>query len=237
MDWINVKTQLPVDGQELYYFSPILGLWKGKYKYSPTTHSVDAEGNQHPISEKLAALISPHVFIGGGGCCDTDEVTHWQPYDEQRAAQGWVPLPPMYAPPEMEDLRDFHDDGEAEFVRQNQVTLKEMQAATRAAQADDYVMSEAEAAALSPDAPKNRPTVEPKKLCVAPSPDTSWLDAQQLMVDPPSGWLYGFPKVWDKLQHPDMTQWLIDNGYPEAEAKSGLPVRFMPVLENESGRV
>ena len=212
MDWINVKTKLPVDGQELYYFSPILGLWKGKYKYSPTTHSVDAEGNHHPISEKLAALISPHVFIGGGGCCDTDEVTHWQPYDEKRAAEGWVPLPPKYEPPEMEDLRDFHDDGEAEFIIENQIVLREMRATIQAEQAEQ-----------------------------SPARDSTWLDtAAQVMVDPPSGWLYGFPKVWDKVQHPDLTQWLIDNGYPEKEANRGLPLRFIALPETseaEHGRV
>lgn len=35
-------------------------------------------------------------------------------------------------------------------------------------------------------------------------------------IDPPSGWRYGFPKVFpDGVQ--DVKCWLIDNGYPEAE--------------------
>jgi len=38
------------------------------------------------------------------------------------------------------------------------------------------------------------------------------------MIDPPSGWKYGFPK--EIPEHVDNTvQWLIDNGYPEAEIK------------------
>lgn len=110
MAWINVNDQLPEHDQEVYYFSPILGLWRGKYVFSPFTHTVDAEGNRHPVSEKLALAISPHVFVGGGGCCDTDEVTHWRPYAADDAAKGWVPLPPMYTPPEMEDLRQFRPD-------------------------------------------------------------------------------------------------------------------------------
>ena len=36
------------------------------------------------------------------------------------------------------------------------------------------------------------------------------------MIDPPSGWKYGFPK--EIPEHVDNTvQWLIENGYPEAE--------------------
>ena len=38
------------------------------------------------------------------------------------------------------------------------------------------------------------------------------------MIDPPSGWKYGFPK--EIPEHVDNTvQWLIENGYPEAEIK------------------
>ena len=34
-----------------------------------------------------------------------------------------------------------------------------------------------------------------------------------MWVDPPSGWRYGFPKIY-KRDRP-IQQWLIDNGYPE----------------------
>jgi cyclophilin family peptidyl-prolyl cis-trans isomerase len=38
------------------------------------------------------------------------------------------------------------------------------------------------------------------------------------MIDPPSGWKYGFPK--EIPEHVDNTvQWLIENGYPESEVK------------------
>lgn len=134
MPWINVKAQLPEEGQEIYYFSPILGLWRGKYTYKPFTHAVWYDENNQPheeeTSEALRNAVSPHVFYCGAGNCDTDEVTHWQPYDEKRAAQGWTPLPPMYTPPEMEEMREFHDDGEAEFIQQNQIVIREMQAKT-----------------------------------------------------------------------------------------------------------
>ena len=37
-------------------------------------------------------------------------------------------------------------------------------------------------------------------------------------VDPPQGWMYGFPKDVDDAYHklgPDKTQWYLDNGYPK----------------------
>ena len=38
------------------------------------------------------------------------------------------------------------------------------------------------------------------------------------MIDPPKGWLYGFPK--EIPEHVDNTvQWLIENGYPEKVIK------------------
>ena len=37
------------------------------------------------------------------------------------------------------------------------------------------------------------------------------------MIDPPSGWKYGFPKALE-LDYPDQkhTEWLVNNGYPQA---------------------
>lgn len=39
-----------------------------------------------------------------------------------------------------------------------------------------------------------------------------------LIIDPPSGWKYGFPKKYTKKPDEDFRQWLIDNGLPEHEA-------------------
>lgn len=38
----------------------------------------------------------------------------------------------------------------------------------------------------------------------------------KVYVDPPSGWQYNFPKIWDKEQYPDFEKWLVDNGYPQS---------------------
>lgn len=34
-------------------------------------------------------------------------------------------------------------------------------------------------------------------------------------VDPPSGWKYGFPKIWDGQGN--LKEWLISEGYPQRE--------------------
>lgn len=40
-----------------------------------------------------------------------------------------------------------------------------------------------------------------------------------IIIDPPSGWKYGFPRVipyWVK----DVPAWLVENGYPQSEIDS-----------------
>lgn len=38
-----------------------------------------------------------------------------------------------------------------------------------------------------------------------------------LMVDPPSGWKYGFPKPLPDPRPEDMIAWFIEQGYPQKE--------------------
>lgn len=55
---------------------------------------------------------------------------------------------------------------------------------------------------------------------------------EKLMVDPPSGWRYGFPKPYFKNAVADFTElkrWLVENGYPQREIDSCggfFPVRY-----------
>lgn len=39
-----------------------------------------------------------------------------------------------------------------------------------------------------------------------------WNEVKNVWVDPPSGWRYGFPKVWDRVD--PLHDWLVKNGYP-----------------------
>jgi hypothetical protein len=45
-------------------------------------------------------------------------------------------------------------------------------------------------------------------------------------VDPPSGWRYGFPRLYDPATDGDVTAWMIANGYPERLARQGLACTF-----------
>lgn len=42
---------------------------------------------------------------------------------------------------------------------------------------------------------------------------------KRLMIDPPSGWMYGFPKEYpaEGLEGLTLAEWLVDNGYPQWE--------------------
>lgn len=35
------------------------------------------------------------------------------------------------------------------------------------------------------------------------------------MIDPPSGWMYGFPKIIPKEHQHRTLEWLIEQGYPK----------------------
>jgi hypothetical protein len=53
-----------------------------------------------------------------------------------------------------------------------------------------------------------------------------------LVIDPPSGWKYGFPKPYDNPNKIEANLWLALNGYPLdevrywVEARGGVPCRF-----------
>ena len=50
-------------------------------------------------------------------------------------------------------------------------------------------------------------------------------------VDPPSGWRYGFPKLYDPAKDGDMRAWMIANGYPKKLANQGLACTFTTQTE------
>lgn len=41
------------------------------------------------------------------------------------------------------------------------------------------------------------------------------LKAEGLMIDPPSGWRYGFPKIIPKEHQHRTLDWLVENNYPK----------------------
>ena len=42
----------------------------------------------------------------------------------------------------------------------------------------------------------------------------------KLWVDPPEGWRYGFPQIWDDSKDPDVYNWLYWAGYPDEVRES-----------------
>ena len=58
--------------------------------------------------------------------------------------------------------------------------------------------------------------------CTVP---TDWT-SRPYWVDPPSGWRYGFPRLYDPQADGDMRAWMIANGYPEHLARQGLACTF-----------
>ena len=42
-----------------------------------------------------------------------------------------------------------------------------------------------------------------------------------LLIDPASGWRYGFPKRYDNPDNKPVTEWLLENGYPQYEIDNG----------------
>ena len=62
------------------------------------------------------------------------------------------------------------------------------------------------------DSIEDRPIYRPK--------DQNAEQPQQVMVtfiDPPSGWRYGFPKVYPKEAEGRTLEWLVEQGYPQWE--------------------
>lgn len=50
------------------------------------------------------------------------------------------------------------------------------------------------------------------------SDNLNWV---RMWVDPPQGWKYGFPKVYDVLKDgTDVYEWIIKEGYPRKIAES-----------------
>jgi len=42
---------------------------------------------------------------------------------------------------------------------------------------------------------------------------------QVTIIDPPSGWKYGFPRVHTRPNHQSLEEWLVEKGYPKEDAK------------------
>ncbi len=56
----------------------------------------------------------------------------------------------------------------------------------------------------------------------------------RVWIDPPSGWRYGFPRVWNKTEEPNLEDFLRKNGYPEKDIPFACKwLRMWETQENE----
>jgi hypothetical protein len=50
-----------------------------------------------------------------------------------------------------------------------------------------------------------------------------------MIIDPPEGWRYGFPKLWDSDVDDNLREFLLHNGYPEKDVDFALKyIRMWP---------
>ena len=43
-----------------------------------------------------------------------------------------------------------------------------------------------------------------------------------LLIDPPEGWRYGFPKVYNNPDNLSIVEWLVNNNYPQSMIDQGM---------------
>ena len=88
-----------------------------------------------------------------------------------------------------------------------------------------------QAVIASRDTPEAVDTPEPVATpdeCSVPADWTS----RPYWVDPPEGWRWGFPKLYDPAKDGDMRAWMVANGYPERLAQQDLPCTFTACTED-----
>ena len=61
--------------------------------------------------------------------------------------------------------------------------------------------------------------------------------AEEVFIDPPSGWMYGFPALWNRKEYPDVNDFLRAKGYPEDQIEFGAQMlrMWLPQQENNDG--
>jgi hypothetical protein len=55
----------------------------------------------------------------------------------------------------------------------------------------------------------------------------------RFVVDPPSGWRYGFPRIYDERLDGTMEQWLLKHGYPQKDIAFALNYSRMWLPDDE----
>lgn len=72
MIWIKCRERLPINGQNVWYYGPHIGVWRGRFEIDKTPES---ESMRHQCG------VSMNLFICGEalGVVDTDDAPYWMP--------------------------------------------------------------------------------------------------------------------------------------------------------------
>jgi len=57
---------------------------------------------------------------------------------------------------------------------------------------------------------------------------------RRVWIDPPSGWMYGFPKICEDASRIVVHDWLVEQGYPEDLITPGIIVRIWTAEDTDS---
>ena len=82
-----------------------------------------------------------------------------------------------------------------------------------------------QAVIASRDTPEAVATPEPVATPDECSVPPEWT-SKPYWVDPPEGWRWGFPKLYDPAKDGDMRAWMVRHGYPQRLADQGLACTF-----------
>ena len=133
-------------------------------------------------------------------------------------AWGWQVMP-LYLAPRLTDAERQAVKAAATFADEDGWLMKEQIAALRGLL--ERMSGDAALSGVGQSTSTPNPHATPAECTVPPQ----WT-SRPYWVDPPSGWRYGFPRLYDPAADGDMTAWMIANGYPERLANQGLACTF-----------
>ena len=59
--------------------------------------------------------------------------------------------------------------------------------------------------------------------------------SKEVYVDPPTGWAYGFPALWNRDEYPNVGDFLRSKGYPEENIEFAVGMLRMWLPEQQHG--
>lgn len=59
--------------------------------------------------------------------------------------------------------------------------------------------------------------------------------SNEVFIDPPSGWAYGFPALWNRAEYPNVGDFLRSKGYPEDQITFAVGALRMWLPEQNNG--